>query len=208
VGSNAQATGTNAIAIGSGAVATGSVAVGTSASAANGGSAFGDNTTATGTSSAAVGMGATSTGANSVALGSNSTDGGQSNVVSVGSSGNTRRITNVAAGVNDTDAVNVAQLNASNANIVSEANAYTDRKINDLSQEAHRGIAGAIAMSRAIMSLNPGESGIAAGFGESGGQGAVALSFQHNTKDNIQFNIGASFDTSNVQVGGGVGIKF
>jgi autotransporter adhesin len=114
----------------------------------------------------------------------------------------------VAAGVNATDAVNVSQLNASAASTLSSANTYTDAKINNLSDEAHRGIAGAIAMSRAIMSLNPGESGIAAGFGESGGQGAVALSFQHNTKDNIQFNIGASFDTSNVQVGGGIGIKF
>ena len=208
VGTNAHATGTNAIAIGTGATATGSVAVGTSASASNGGSAFGDYTASTGTNSAAIGYGATSTGANSVALGSNSTDGGVSNVVSVGSAGNERRITNVAAGVNNTDAVNVAQLNASSANILSEANAYTDRKINDLSDEAHRGIAGAIAMSRAIMSLNPGESGLSAGFGQSGSQGAVALSFQHNTKENIQFNFGASFDTQNVQVGGGIGIKF
>ncbi|MFA5323180.1 MAG: YadA-like family protein [Smithella sp.] len=208
VGSNAQATGTNAIAIGRGATATGSVAVGTGASASNGGSAFGDNTTSSGTNSAAIGYGATSTGSNSGAIGSNSTDGGESNVVSVGNTTTQRRITNVDAGVNDTDAVNVSQLNAVSTNIVSGANAYTDRKINDLSDEAHRGIAGAIAMSRAIMSLNPGESGISAGFGESGGQGAVAMSFQHSTKDNIQFNIGASFDTQNVQVGGGIGIKF
>ena len=147
-------------------------------------------------------------GAIQVAIGSNSNDGGQSNVVSVGSAGSERRITNVAAGVNDTDAVNVSQLNANSTNIVSEANIYTDRKINNLSDDAYRGIAGAIALSRAILSLNPGESGIAAGFGESSGQCAVALSFQHNSKNNIQFNIGASFDTSNVQVGSGIGLKF
>jgi len=63
-------------------------------------------------------------------------------------------------------------------------------------------------MSRAYIPLNPGESGIAAGFGASGGQGAVALSIQHYTKDNVYFNMAASFDTENVQVGGGVGFKF
>ena len=136
--------------------------------------ATGYHSTATGTNSTAIGYGATSTGNNSVALGSNSTDGGQSNVVFVGSAGNERRITNVASGIANTDAVNVTQLNNTAASTLSSANAYTNSKINNLSQEAHRGIAGAIAMSRSFMPLNPGESGIGAGFGESAGQGDVA----------------------------------
>ena len=197
VGSNARATGTNAIAIGSGALATGSVAVGTGATASNGGSAFGDFSTATGTASAAVGQGATSTGANSVAIGSNSTDGGQANVVSVGSAGNERRITNVAPGVNSTDAVNVSQLGS------------LSDKVEELDRDAHRGIAGAIALSRAYIPLNPGESGMAVGVGTSNGQTAVAVSLQYYTKKNIHVNIGTSVSSgSRVQAGGGIGFKF
>jgi len=209
VGSNARATGTNAIAIGAGAVATGSVAVGTNAAAANGGSALGDNAAATGTASVALGKSATATGANSVAVGSNSTDGGQNNVVSVGASGNERRVTNVAAGVNATDAVNVSQLNSTAAGTLASANSYTDSRINDLSTEAHRAIAGAVALSRASIPLNPGESGIALGLGSSRGQGAVALAFQHSTTRNVYFNVGVSITSgSTVQAGGGIEFKF
>ncbi|MCE4226451.1 hypothetical protein HCU64_22135 [Methylobacterium sp. C25] len=70
---------------------------------------------ASGTRSLALGNGATSSGTNSVALGAGSTDGGLANVVSVGSAGNERRITNVAAGVNATDAANMGQLTALSA---------------------------------------------------------------------------------------------
>ncbi|MBB3905489.1 beta strand repeat-containing protein [Methylobacterium brachythecii] len=70
---------------------------------------------ASGARSTALGNGATSSGTNSVALGAGSTDGGVANVVSVGSAGNERRITNVAAGVNATDAANTGQLTALSA---------------------------------------------------------------------------------------------
>ncbi|MFM0556253.1 YadA-like family protein, partial [Paraburkholderia sediminicola] len=67
---------------------------------------------ATGAESVAIGGNAQSLAANSVALGSNSVA-DRANTVSVGSAGNERQITNVAAGTADTDAVNVAQLKAS-----------------------------------------------------------------------------------------------
>ncbi len=51
---------------------------------------------------------------NSVALGTGSVA-NEENTISVGSSTNQRRITNVAAGVNATDAVNVSQLKSSEA---------------------------------------------------------------------------------------------
>ena len=66
---------------------------------------------ATGAESVAIGGNAQSLAANSVALGSNSVA-DRANTVSVGSAGNERQITNVAAGTADTDAVNVAQLKA------------------------------------------------------------------------------------------------
>jgi autotransporter adhesin len=96
-------TGTNSTAGGAGAVASGSDSV-----------ALGNDTTASGTSSTAVGQGAQATGENSVAIGTGSVA-DQDNTVSVGSQGNERRITNVAAGVNPTDAVNVSQLQTAQA---------------------------------------------------------------------------------------------
>ncbi|WP_241626357.1 YadA-like family protein [Rosenbergiella epipactidis] len=62
--------------------------------------------------SIALGTNAAATSANSVALGSNSVA-DRENSVSVGSSGKERQITHVAAGTEDTDAVNVKQLKSS-----------------------------------------------------------------------------------------------
>jgi len=92
---------------------------GTAASATGTNSvAEGPSSTASGTDSTAIGDGSSSSGNNSVALGAGSTDGGRSNVVSVGSSTDQRQITNVAAGTASTDAVNVAQLQQSQAGSV------------------------------------------------------------------------------------------
>ena len=84
VGANANATGANSEAIGA-------------------------NSSATGSNSTAIGVGASATGANSVALGKGSVA-TQDNTLSIGTEGSTRRITNVTAGIDDTDGVNVSQL--------------------------------------------------------------------------------------------------
>ncbi|EAV8897362.1 trimeric autotransporter adhesin SadA [Salmonella enterica] len=72
---------------------------------------------AQGADSVAIGSGSIAAAENSVALGTNSVA-DEANTVSVGSSTQQRRITNVAAGVNNTDAINVAQLKASEAGSV------------------------------------------------------------------------------------------
>ncbi|MED9676657.1 YadA-like family protein [Escherichia coli] len=69
---------------------------------------------AQGKDSVAIGSGSIAAADNSVALGTGSVA-NEENTISVGSSTNQRRITNVAAGVNATDAVNVAQLKSSEA---------------------------------------------------------------------------------------------
>ncbi|QMC80006.1 YadA-like family protein [Escherichia fergusonii] len=69
---------------------------------------------AQGKDSVAIGSGSIAAADNSVALGTGSVA-TEENTISVGSSTNQRRITNVAAGKNDTDAVNVAQLKSSEA---------------------------------------------------------------------------------------------
>ncbi|WP_269138931.1 ESPR-type extended signal peptide-containing protein, partial [Burkholderia vietnamiensis] len=132
-GLNAMAAGTNAIAAGASSVALGNGASGTGAQSI----AIGNASTATSFGGVAVGSGATASHANDIALGTNSataianptsgtTIGGTAysfagatptSVVSVGSLGNERQITNVAAGqlsVTSTDAVNGSQLYATN----------------------------------------------------------------------------------------------
>ncbi|MFZ0869220.1 MAG: ESPR-type extended signal peptide-containing protein [Rhodanobacter sp.] len=116
VGNDSYAAGANDTALGGNAKvnADGSVAVGAgaqvSASATNA-VAMGANASVAAASGTAVGQGATvqaqATGA--VALGQGSVA-DRANTVSVGSAGNTRQITNVQAGVQQTDAVNVSQL--------------------------------------------------------------------------------------------------
>lgn len=74
--------------------------------------AVGYKSKATGEASVALGSFNSASGIGSVVLGYGSTDNGQAMVVSVGGNGLTRRITNVTAGVNDTDAANVGQINS------------------------------------------------------------------------------------------------
>ena len=113
-GAGAPTTGRNAIAIGTETAATGanSVAIGSTAKARGDSSlALGDYAEARGKNSVALGIGAYSTANNSVALGRNSLA-KEENVVSIGNDDAkiTRRLVNMAAGVADTDAVNVGQM--------------------------------------------------------------------------------------------------
>ncbi|HFM0076883.1 TPA: YadA-like family protein [Escherichia coli] len=74
----------------------------------------GADANAQGKDSVAIGSGSIAAADNSVALGTGSVA-DEENTISVDSSTNQRRITNVAAGVNATDAVNVSQLKSSEA---------------------------------------------------------------------------------------------
>ncbi|TSB02234.1 hypothetical protein FOM92_14090 [Sphingorhabdus contaminans] len=116
---NAAAAGSLALGGNSKALDAGTVAVGEGANAAlAGATAIGSQASAELTNSTAIGAGAkvTATAENSVALGAGSIA-TEANMVSIGSgkAGDafaTRRLTNVTAGVADTDAVNAGQLNA------------------------------------------------------------------------------------------------
>ncbi|MCA8239762.1 ESPR-type extended signal peptide-containing protein [Burkholderia sp. AU32262] len=112
IGANANAAGQSAVALGGNttASATNAVAIGTlSRATGNNAVAVGVGAGATGANTSALGRGALASGNNSVALGTWSLA-DRDNSVSVGSSGLERQITNVAAGTQTTDAVNVSQL--------------------------------------------------------------------------------------------------
>jgi autotransporter adhesin len=177
VGMNSASTGTNAIAIGTGATATGSVAVGAAASAANGGAAYGDGTVATASLSTAVGPNASATAANAVAIGSGSTN-TVANTVSFGSAGNERRLTNVAAGINSTDAVNVGQLQSTASGFQSQIGGLQTQVI-DNQREARRGIVAAVAVAPVLMPSAAGKTTVAFNTGFYRGESGVGIGVSH-----------------------------
>ncbi|MGO1542700.1 MAG: YadA-like family protein, partial [Luteimonas sp.] len=142
-GDGAYAHGPNDIAIGSNAYvgADGSTAVGSNSTItadATNAVAVGEGSSVSAASGTAIGQGASVTAEGAVALGQGSVA-DRANTVSVGSAGNERQVTNVAAGTADTDAANVAQVNAAAAEsrtytdnvatqTLSSANAYTDQQ--------------------------------------------------------------------------------
>jgi autotransporter adhesin len=135
--------------------------------------------------------------------------------VSVGSSGNERQITNVAAGTKGTDAVNVDQLSKSVANITNNANAYTDQRYSELRHDLKKqddtlsaGIAGAMVMASLPQPYAPGASMTTAGVGNYRGQSAVAFGVSH-ISDNGRWvsKLQGSSDTQG-QVGLALGVGY
>ncbi len=113
VGANAQATGTRATAVGNNAIASdqNAAAFGMSSNASGAAStAIGAYAQATNTHAIALGVAATASGVESVAIGVSSVA-NRGNDVSVGNGTLNRQITNMAAGTQDTDAVNLGQMN-------------------------------------------------------------------------------------------------
>jgi YadA-like membrane anchor domain/Coiled stalk of trimeric autotransporter adhesin/Head domain of trimeric autotransporter adhesin len=202
VGFNSSSTGTNSIAIGTGATATGSIAVGAGASAANGGAAYGDGAVATGSLSTAVGPNASATAANSVAIGSGSTN-TVANTVSFGSAGNERRLTNVAAGISQTDAVNVGQLQSVAAGFQSQLGGL-QTQINDTRTEARGGVALALAASGLQYDQRPGKLSLAGAFGNFKGESGLAMGLGYAATERLRFNASVSGVPSQGSVGGTV----
>jgi autotransporter adhesin len=128
---------------------------------------------ATGTNAVAIGANSTASGNNSVALGANSVA-DQDNTVSVGSAGSERRVTNVAPGINGTDAANVNQLNALRNDL--------GASMTSLQRSAFGGVAAAMAMPN----LTPREAGrtiVAAGVGNYKGYSAFGAGATYRSRD-------------------------
>ncbi|MEG3134815.1 YadA family autotransporter adhesin [Rouxiella sp. T17] len=165
-GSNASATGSNALAIGNDSSASGSDS-----------SAIGRSATASGESSTALGVNSRATATNSVALGANSVA-SEANTVSVGSIGNERRITNVAPGINDTDAVNVGQLNKGLSDIQTSNNRsfrQLDKRIDNLEDKLTAGVASSMAMAGIPQAYQPDSSLVGASISGYQNQQAIAV---------------------------------
>ncbi len=114
IGQNIAVQGENAVVIGSMVSSAGdnAIAIGNNGTEADTDNsiAIGNNVSVGGVNSMGIGKDIVATGSNSVTLGNASADGGRVNVLSIGSSKLQRQIINVAAGTQNTDAVNVSQL--------------------------------------------------------------------------------------------------
>ncbi|WP_241024363.1 YadA-like family protein [Burkholderia sp. Ac-20365] len=202
----AQVGGTHGVAMGALSVANGLQSVAT-----------GYASNATGSNAVAIGAGSTASGNNSVALGAGSvaTD---DNTVSVGSASQQRRITNVAAGTQGTDAVNVSQLNdaiatASSNTVnqaVQQANSYTDQQFNKMNDKMNS--LGAAAMAATSLIPNARAEGnfqMSAAAGTYGGASALAVGANYWVSDRLLVNAHVTRSTgSGASTGASVGATF
>ncbi|NLZ78035.1 MAG: adhesin, partial [Gammaproteobacteria bacterium] len=127
----------------------------------------------TASNSTALGNSALASANNSVALGQGSVA-DRANSVSVGTVGGERQITNVAAGVAPTDAVNVSQLDALGSKVNQYFNA-ANKRIDKVDNNARAGIAAAMAAGTLPQSTLPGKSMVTVGASTYRGESALAL---------------------------------
>ncbi len=196
----ATATGEEAVAVGPQASAAGasSVAVG------NGASASADNSVALGSGSvASVGAQTGYTGAYGAAGGSNS-----AGEVSVGSSGAERKITNVADGSDDHDATNVGQLNNGVNYAIDQSKAYTDQKIQNITN-----VAGSFRANNSNNLADPAATGANSAAGGAGSTAAGANSTalgngaQAQADNSVALGAGSVADRANTVSVGAAGAE-
>ncbi|WP_260437712.1 YadA-like family protein [Burkholderia cenocepacia] len=188
VGSNANVSASNGTAIGTG-----------SKSSAEGATAIGNNANASGSKSAAIGDGASASGSNSVALGAGSMA-TSDNTVSVGSATQQRTISNLADGVNATDAATKGQLD--------RAMGGMQGQMNELSRNAYSGIAAATALTM-IPGVDPGKT-LSFGIGGATFQGyqAVAFGGEARITQNLKMKAGVGLSSGGNTVGVGASYQW
>ena len=225
------ASGRFATALGAGAQATGSVNATANGWLAN---ASQDNTTSIGANSAASAIGATAIGRaakanaeNSVALGTGSVA-DRANTVSVGIAGAERQVANVADGTQATDAVNVRQAQAGDAQTLSQANAYTDERVQALigadidgfrrdvdrrfeRQDRRTDRVGAMSSAMVQMTANAANGNgargrLAVGAGFLGGEQAVSIGYGKRLGARASFTLGGAFSGDEKSAGLGFGV--
>ncbi|WP_152527285.1 YadA family autotransporter adhesin [Xanthomonas cassavae] len=128
--------------------------------------------------------------------------------MSVGSASGARQITNVAAGTQSTDAVNLGQLKQEVSDAQDWSRGYIDARVDRADRHASGGVAAAMAMATLPRAYQPGQN--AAGFALSSfrGEQAIALGVSKISESGrYLLNINASTNTSGdagVAVGAGI----
>lgn len=134
----------------------------------------------------------------------------------------TRQVTHVAAGSQDTDAVNVAQLKAVNANVSADMQQLDQRFENRFNEQAHQfnnridkvekdaqaGIAMAIATAGLPQAYLPGKSMFAVGAGTYRGEQGYAMGVSHITDGGHWVLKATGSGNSQGHFGGSVGVGY
>lgn len=132
-------------------------------------------------------------------------DGNKSNSVSLKGGDNSQpvRVRNVAAGLEPTDAVNVAQLEAATVN----NNAYIDQEISSVRSEARQAAAVGLAAASLRFDDRPGKFSVGVAGGAWRGQAAAAFGMGYTSETgNIRAN--ATATTAGGAWGAGGGVSF
>lgn len=140
--------------------------------------------------------------------------------VSVGDVANdvTRQITSVAAGTNDTDAVNVAQLKRLNdmisVNAYNTVNVQGDvtnlkKDVSRLDKRVNRGVAGAAALAALHpLDFDPDAKwDFAAGYGHFHNGNAAALGAFYRPNEDVQLSVGSTVGNGDTVVNAGLSVK-
>jgi len=199
----------NTLGVGARAASADAVAVGSAANAgAAGGTALGAGSRVEASASGAVALGAGSIAA-------------RANTISVGKPGAERQITDVAAGTQDSDAVNKAQLDAG----LSRANGYTDQRqaamassfrtyqgeVDDRFRQQDRRIDQQGAMSAAMLNMATSAAGIGSpnrvgvGVGFQSGESALSLGYQRAISVRSAITVSGAYSGGVTAVGIGAG---
>lgn len=128
--------------------------------------------------------------------------------VSVGGNGVTRQITNVAAGTEDTDAVNVAQLKNTNQRIDGVENQVisNSNRINQLGNRVNKVGAGAAALAALHpMDFDPDDKlTFSAGYGNYGGENAAAIGAYYRPDEKVMFSVAGTVGNGENMVNAGI----
>ena len=215
IGPKTKSSGAQSLAVGYGSTVSGSHS-----------GAFGDPNTVSGANSYAFGNNNTIEGANTFVLGNNVKTGSGisnavvlgsdseavSNAVSVGAKGKERKIVNVKAGEDPTDAVNVSQLQQTNQRIDQQDSSL--RRLAKRDAQLERKIERAGAHAAAIAALHPLDYDedhkftASAGVGQYHGSSAVAVGAFYRPTENLMFSVGASLNENDSMVNAGMSYRF
>ena len=153
----------------------------------------------------ALGAGAVASASNAVAIGPASIA-SQDNTVSFGSSGNERRLTNVAPGIASTDAATVGQLGDFSSAVGSEL-ARVESRTNRGLAAANEGVAIALAVGGGAH-LEPGQNfALSGNWGNYEGQNGIGVGVRARLSDYVSFQGGFGAGLNSGTTGGSAGLS-
>ncbi len=166
--------------------------------------AIGSNNNVSGDNSYVLGNNVTTSANNSVILGHGSTS-NRDNTVSVGATGAERQMTNVAAGTQDTDAVNVVQMRQANAYINSRVDAL-NRNMSDFEDETYAAVASSLAIASLPQPTEAGYSMLSVGVGTWENKQGFAVGISGVTENNKFVYKAAATTNTEGNLGGGAAV--